>query len=379
MQTVALLSVKGGCGKTTLGLVMSSILAKAGLKTLLVDCDFSTYGATFFFKDQLQYHKTTVSFIDILSEKDISKDITLDNLLYVGENVGENFYFIPSITQVNISKEAFSDIESSKTYIKDFISSIKNNSSLSFDLIIFDCQTGFSAELPLLLPNIDIKLMVLEPDLDNSSALRELNYNVISKLPDTHVYQVYNKVNREEIQSYEAEKRDVLFPNGGVVPYDKPIRDTFAKLYIPAFEKEQFDYGIQICKLCCNTIRDDNYKKKIEIFKNSLEKNKEEQRKLLLDNESEKIRASLKWQNIYWVISGLLIALIGGLTFYCLGKNHPEYDRVTRLFLAFMLVMLFASIAYVIKLVIYGIYPLKKWLILRNEGKKKQKETDTSK
>ena len=43
------MSGKGGSGKTTLSLTMAYMLSSCNLNVLLVDCDLSTNGATFFF------------------------------------------------------------------------------------------------------------------------------------------------------------------------------------------------------------------------------------------------------------------------------------------------------------------------------------------
>lgn len=50
---IAFLSGKGGSGKTTLALSMADLLCRCGVQTLLVDCDLSTNGATYFFESQL--------------------------------------------------------------------------------------------------------------------------------------------------------------------------------------------------------------------------------------------------------------------------------------------------------------------------------------
>ena len=48
-QVISVLSGKGGAGKTVLSLSMARVLAEAGLRCLVVDCDIATYGATYFF------------------------------------------------------------------------------------------------------------------------------------------------------------------------------------------------------------------------------------------------------------------------------------------------------------------------------------------
>lgn len=52
-KVLALLSGKGGSGKTTLALSIASMLSNCCLKVLLVDCDLSTNGATYFYEGKL--------------------------------------------------------------------------------------------------------------------------------------------------------------------------------------------------------------------------------------------------------------------------------------------------------------------------------------
>ena len=52
-KVLALLSGKGGSGKTTLALSIASLLSSCTVKTLLIDCDISTNGATYFYEEKL--------------------------------------------------------------------------------------------------------------------------------------------------------------------------------------------------------------------------------------------------------------------------------------------------------------------------------------
>ena len=52
-KILALLSGKGGSGKTTLALSMASMLSNCGIRVLLVDCDLSTMELHIFMKINL--------------------------------------------------------------------------------------------------------------------------------------------------------------------------------------------------------------------------------------------------------------------------------------------------------------------------------------
>ena len=52
-SVISFLSGKGGSGKTSSSLAISKILADVGFKVLLIDFDFATSGATYFFLPDL--------------------------------------------------------------------------------------------------------------------------------------------------------------------------------------------------------------------------------------------------------------------------------------------------------------------------------------
>ena len=55
VDSVSAIIGENGSGKTTLALSMASLLSRCGIKTLLVDCDLSTNGATYFYEDKFCY------------------------------------------------------------------------------------------------------------------------------------------------------------------------------------------------------------------------------------------------------------------------------------------------------------------------------------
>lgn len=86
---------KGGSGKTTLGLTIASVLSKAGLNVLLIDSDFSTHGATYFFEEQLPVNKQAISFMKLLRSDESIGDMLSENDRFIG--VDKGFKFIPSV------------------------------------------------------------------------------------------------------------------------------------------------------------------------------------------------------------------------------------------------------------------------------------------
>ncbi|MCD7904962.1 MAG: AAA family ATPase [Clostridiales bacterium] len=98
-NVLALLSGKGGSGKTTLALSMSSILSSCDIKVLLIDCDLNTNGATYFYENKLsEFNGKILSFYDILFYSSNSSFAFYDEKQVV--KINKFMDFIPSIIQV---------------------------------------------------------------------------------------------------------------------------------------------------------------------------------------------------------------------------------------------------------------------------------------
>ena len=252
MKTIALLSGKGGSGKTTLGLTMSSLLSKAGISTLLIDCDFSTNGATFFFEEQMGKSAKISSLRDLL----LNKETKFSPL-----SVFENFSFIPSVTKINAMR---TDKVLFDVYKEEFSTILTKCDG--YDIVIFDCQAGNSNILYSVLLETDVVLIVLEPDKVSSAALRSLYTKTGELLQDKEVYQVFNKVDKEDKLFYEKITFGTFFTNVGALLYDSAIRNSFAFSIIPNIEEDAIDYGMQIGGLCERIIVDIEIRNKIKAF-----------------------------------------------------------------------------------------------------------------
>ncbi|AOX18655.1 hypothetical protein A0U89_15205 (plasmid) [Kozakia baliensis] len=54
MATISIASAKGGCGKTTLAIVLGAVLAEQGYVTRLLDCDLNQHASAFGAKNSLE-------------------------------------------------------------------------------------------------------------------------------------------------------------------------------------------------------------------------------------------------------------------------------------------------------------------------------------
>ena len=237
MKTITLMSGKGGSGKTTLAITMADIFSRCGLKVLLVDCDFSTYGATYLYEDRLvDLYPDVPSFFDVV----INDAPPLD-----GVNIDENFRFLPSVKHAADGFEEY-DFMSSDTAaerVRNFIYSVHDT-----DLIIFDCRSGGSKTLYSVLPNTDIFLVVMEPDAANAQTLRGIRKKIDFFCPSVDIYYVFNKVFNDKKEFCDSLFLGEPFVNAGHLPYDAALPDWISS-------DDDFlvcggDYKLHVCSLC---------------------------------------------------------------------------------------------------------------------------------
>lgn len=285
-KILALLSGKGGSGKTTLALSMSSMLSKCGIRVLLVDCDLSTNGATYFYEDRLPEHnRNTISFYNII--------------FGIGDqegaiNIDKNMDFIPSITQITKQNtETYSYRENDEIILKN----MKANYDEKYDIIIFDCQAGYTDSLKLILPIVDINLVVMEADAISSSAIRSLYLKIGDFLNDRKVYQIFNKATDEEYQIYSKISGGTVFTNIETVKFDWKIRKAFSVAEIPDMEITSANYGIQIYNICKILFKEESIQSRLNKYQVVIELNKNLEEEKLLENKISKLQEETNKSN----------------------------------------------------------------------------------
>lgn len=271
-KTISFISGKGGSGKTTMALSIASILSKCGIKTLLIDCDLSTNGATYFYEDKLSTKKKPIlSFYDVLFSENSKKN----NLVQINE-----FYdFMPSITQVTKkSTKMFS-------YKNDSNIPIYSEICQNYDVVLFDCQAGYTDILKLVLPISDISLIVMEADAISSAAMRSLYLKIGDLVNDKKIYQVFNKASKEEYEIYSKVSGGTVFTNIETVMFDWKIRKAFSVSKIPDMENTSANYGEQIYNICSILLPQDTIQEKLNKFRVLLEIHSSQEREIKIKEQ----------------------------------------------------------------------------------------------
>ena len=243
-KVLALLSGKGGSGKTTLALSIASMLSECRLKVLLVDCDLSTNGATYFYEEKLAENTNEISSFYNLFIGDTNDDsYRLRKVIKIDEYMD----FMPSIVKITKSNS-----ESYRYREQDLKKVDKIDKKLrdEYDVIIYDCQAGYTDILKLLLPYVDINLVVMEADAISSAAIRSFYLKVGNLLNDKKIYQIFNKATDEEYEIYSKISGGTVFTNIETVMFDWKIRKAFSVAQIPDMKKTSARYGEQVYNIC---------------------------------------------------------------------------------------------------------------------------------
>ena len=223
-DSLSIISGKGGSGKTSLAILLSQLLASCGYKVLLVDCDMSTHGATYFFEEKL-------------NEKE--RYYTVGNIFYENKNLPNlevlqviaNIDFIPSRIDFS-SKKKLGEINTSK--FQTFFG--EKMEKQNYDMVIFDCQAGYSIETEIVTRISKKSLAVIEADAISASALRILYAQLAGQLDKAKTYQIFNKITKEEHEIYSKLTHGTLFPNLNPIIFDWNLRKAFITNDLPEID-----------------------------------------------------------------------------------------------------------------------------------------------
>jgi cellulose biosynthesis protein BcsQ len=232
---LSLLSGKGGSGKTVLSLSIAKVLAEAGFKVLLVDLDTATHGATYFFESELD--KNNICLLDILA-----MDVSKKHLL----KTKDNFYFVPSTLSPEKVDFEYDKIKEEEGFEKLFDPNIIE---VDFEIVIFDCQAGYSDLAKMAAGISHQNLIVLEADAVSSSALRVLHLQIGKILNRSNSWQLFNKLTEEERPIYEKVLGGTLFSSLPPIPFDWKVRASFSTCEIPSVTERKSAFGLGVLRI----------------------------------------------------------------------------------------------------------------------------------
>ncbi|MEN6634846.1 MAG: ParA family protein [Clostridiaceae bacterium] len=300
-KILSLLSGKGGSGKTTVALAMSEVLSESGIKVLLIDCDIATHGATYFFEPRMTNKRELVSFVDLFSTK-YEDVIEKGNSLSKGKHpliISENFTFIPSVTQFPYSYSAFSR----KVQLKKTLEA----THFAYDIVIFDCQAGYSELLDIIVDASDVNLLIMEPDAISSSAIRVLRSQLKSKLSCDNTYLLLSKITKEENDIYANftfENHYTVLPS---LIFNWEVRKAFAFAKVPDLSSTNAEFGMNIYQIA--TVIFDDYSTVLIKYKEKVLK-LEHESKIYELNEVKQEKKRLRKIQSDRIVSGVFLSVL---------------------------------------------------------------------
>jgi len=129
MRVIAVVNQKGGCGKTTVSINISSALAELGQRTLLVDMDPQSHCAVGLAVPEEQIEQ---SVYDVLISKSRNEPIKLTEILW---QISDRLELAPASIDLSAFEQQMSGIVERECCLKNVLNDIKSN----YDYVIIDC------------------------------------------------------------------------------------------------------------------------------------------------------------------------------------------------------------------------------------------------
>ena len=201
---VAIVSGKGGTGKTSVGLSIAFLLSQMDFNVLFVDFDLATNGASYFFKDKLKQPEN-VGIWDIMKARQTGTEDKkppqpkLDKLIV---KLPEGFDFIASRAKFDARPL---DIRQVKTDSEvAILSQILTDGEMlkTYDYVVIDCQAGYSTPCDVAINYSDKVVLVSELDRISNDAAEMLLTQAGNKFPSFRRF-LLNKLTVDEMEQYK--------------------------------------------------------------------------------------------------------------------------------------------------------------------------------
>jgi cellulose biosynthesis protein BcsQ len=230
---IAVLSGKGGVGKTSICLSMGSILSFLGKKVLIIDYDFATHGLTYFFLGKM--NKNMAGMIELINDPNLKPDII---------NFKSNFHILPSTSKITGPDLTFMKNENinSSNVFKNLIEKFK----LEYDYILIDCQAGAVPSIEDVIKLSEKVLIVAEADPISVWAIKNIEYE-FGKMFPAETFGLINKLFIEEKERYkDFREYSRLMKFLPPLPFDMEVRRNFARRHIPADVEKPSEFLISL-------------------------------------------------------------------------------------------------------------------------------------
>lgn len=247
LQVISFLSGKGGAGKTSIAIGVSYLLNDAGFKVLLIDFDFATNGASYFYKYLYRAETKIIGIYELMNKCgfDLSR-ISLDDIDHTSLKIKERLYLVPS--RVNFSKKLplRDSIIVKEETLKSFLLSLIGAYEKDYDFIIIDNQAGSNLTSKISASVSNKTIIVSELDPISSDAVDTLLIQIGDAFPEYRRHLI-NKLDIRESEDYK--NLSTLFQSMNrlpPLPFDFEVRSAFASRQIPIDVKKPTTFLIAL-------------------------------------------------------------------------------------------------------------------------------------
>ena len=325
------------------------MFANAGMRVLLIDCDLATNGATYFFENKLENSKKIYTLHNILYDESSLGDVI---------KVSDNLSFMPSISNLHTYEKDVGALQSNREIVKARFANFYKSIQYRYDIVIFDCQAGYSIELEAILPCSDFNMAVMEADAVSSAAMRSLYLKIGHIIQERKLFQTFNKLSSDEYHIYSKVSGGTVFTNIEAVLFDWAIKKAFAVSEVPNLTDTNIKYVEQILNICqviFNTVIDNSHlAEKFSKYEKVLTLNKLEKKKKDLRDNINKMKGNKRNPDLYWKAIFMALPLVMAIVCFAITLTIDTPDYVATLLIA-VLVPLFCCAS-----VIGGIYAMSK-------------------
>lgn len=232
-QIITFLSGKGGAGKTSVALGVSYLLNDADFNVLLIDFDFATNGASYFYKYLYPDQKKIIGIYELLNKKGVLLNEISPDVDNISLKIREGLYFIPSRTNFSKKLPLRDSVAVEEDALKSFLLSFINLYEKNFDFIIIDNQAGSNLTSKVSSSMSNKVIIVSELDPISSDAVDTLLIQIGEVFPEYRRHLI-NKLDIRESEDYK--NLSTLFQSMNrlpPLPFDFEVRSAFASRQIP--------------------------------------------------------------------------------------------------------------------------------------------------
>ena len=232
---LSFLSGKGGSGKTTAALAISKILADVGFRILLVDFDFATSGASYFFLPILS-NSTKKGLLYLIKRYSDGSNETSNSVINFKDlviSIGPNFDYIPSRTDIGSPFPISPEIVTKDFTINEILDPLIKEIGNNYDYLLLDNQAGYTPSSAAAAKIADKAIVVSESDRISSDAVDNLIALIGTDMPRFRRYLI-NKVEIKESGDYRSKVEAFKSMNRlPPLPFDFSVRNSFGDREIP--------------------------------------------------------------------------------------------------------------------------------------------------